>query len=102
MKLPTQNRGLKQSMKMAKISLRCILKDQIKSSINMLMTSETKINIFPHNQFFIEGFCSPCRLDCDSNSGGILLYVREDIPSNLIALENKPIGSLFVELNLLA
>ena len=73
MKLPTQSRGLKQSMKMAEISLRCILKYLIKGGINILMVSERKINIFPHNQFFIEGFCSPCRLDCDSNSGGILL-----------------------------
>ena len=29
-----------------------------------------------------------------------MLYVREDIPSNLIAFEDKPIESLFNELNL--
>ena len=52
------------------------------------------------SQFCIEGFRTPYRLDCDSNGSGILLYVRGDIPSNLIALENKPIESFFVELNL--
>ena len=31
---------------------------------------------------------------------GIMLYVREDIPSELTAFEDKPIESLFIELNL--
>ena len=30
----------------------------------------------------------------------VVEYVREDIPSNLIAIENKPIEIFFVELNL--
>ena len=65
------------------------------------MISETKIHdTFPHSQFFIEGFSTLYRLDRESNGGGILLYVREDIPSKLIAIENKPIQSFFVELNL--
>ena len=29
-----------------------------------------------------------------------MLYIREDIPSNFIASDNKPIESLYVELNL--
>ena len=29
-----------------------------------------------------------------------MLYVRADIPSNLLAFEDKPIESLFIELNL--
>ena len=29
-----------------------------------------------------------------------MLYVREDIPSELTAFEDKPIESLFIELNL--
>ena len=57
-------------------------------------------NTFHHSQFFIEGFSTPYRLDRDSNDGGILLYVREDIPSNLIAIENKAIESFFVKVNL--
>ena len=52
------------------------------------MISETKIdNTFPQNQFLIVGFGTPYRLI------GTLLYVREDVPSNLIAIENKPIES---------
>ena len=36
-------------------------------------------------------------LDCDSKGGEIMLHVREDIPSNLIAFEDKPIESLFTK-----
>ena len=32
--------------------------------------------------------------------GGVILYVREDIPSNLIAFEEKPNESFFIEINL--
>ena len=69
-----------------------LFNNQIKANIDTLMISETKIdNTFPHSQFFIEGFSTLYGLDRDSNGGGILLYVREDIPSNAIAIENKPI-----------
>ena len=47
----------------------------------------------------IDGFSCPYRLDRDSKGGGIMLYVREDIPSNFLASDNKPIESLYVELN---
>ena len=65
------------------------------------MISETKIDeSFPQGNFLIDGFSSPYWLDCDSKGGGIMLYIREDIPSNFIASDNKPIESLYVELNL--
>ena len=65
------------------------------------MISETKIDdSFPVGQFLIEGFCTPYRLDRNLKGGGILLYVREDIPSNLITVDISPIESFYVELNL--
>ena len=65
------------------------------------MISEAKIDdTFPHSQFLIKGFSTSYRLDRDSNCDGILLYGREDIPFNLIAIENNPIESFSVELNL--
>ena len=65
------------------------------------MILETKIDeSFPKVKFLIEGFSTSYRLDRDSNGGGTLLYVREDIPSILIAFEDKPIETLFVEFNL--
>ena len=65
------------------------------------MISETKIDeSFPQGNFLIDGFSFPYRLDRDSKGGGIMLYIREDIPSNFVASDNKPIESLYVELNL--
>ena len=45
-------------------------------------------------------FSSPYRSDWDSIGGGISLYVREDIPSNLLSIETKPIEGFYVEQNL--
>ena len=78
------------------------LSTQVKGNIDVLMVSETKIdNSFPVGNFVIDGFSTPYRLDRDSNGGGIMLYVREDIPSNLLATDEKNhIESFYVELNL--
>ena len=78
-----------------------LLSEQIKGNVDVLMTSETKIDdSFPVGQFLIEEFCTPYRLDRNLKGGGILLYVREDIPSNLITVDIYPIESFYVELNL--
>ena len=46
------------------------------------MVAETKIDAtFPTGQFVIEGFATPFRLDRNANGGGLLVYVRSDIPS---------------------
>ena len=50
--------------------------------IDVLMVAETKIDhSFPKGQFFIQGYSEPFRLDRNSNGGGLLVYVKEDIPS---------------------
>ena len=57
------------------------------------MISENKIDKrFPKGNFLIERFSITKHV--------IMLNVREDIPSNLIAFEDKPIEGLFIELNL--
>ena len=59
---------------------------QMKANIDVLMTSETKIdNSYPIGIFVINDFSTPYRLNRVSNHGGVMLYVREDIPSNLFA-----------------
>ena len=56
------------------------------SNIDILLISETKIDSsFPTAQFKI-GYTTH-RLDRNSNGGGILLYVRKDIPSTLLNTE---------------
>lgn len=65
------------------------------------MISETKLdNSFPQNQFVLEGFNQPYRLDRDSNGGGILVFIRNDIPSKLITNIDTPIECIFIEINL--
>ena len=61
---------------------------------------ETKINSFPQSQFVVDGFSAPYRLDRNCLGGGLMLFVREDIPSNLLTIEEKPIESFYIELNL--
>ena len=64
------------------------------------MTSETKIDdSFPAMQFHIEGYCD-FRLARNEYEGGILVYIREDIPPELIPMKNCSIEAFFIELNL--
>ena len=58
------------------------------------------MKVSPKEIFLIEGFSTPDRLDGDSKGGEIMLYVIADIPSNFPAFQDKPIESLFIELNL--
>ena len=70
------------------------------NNIDIFLISETKINeSFPDNQFRILGYSHPYRLDRNEYGGGLLLYVREDIPSKLVRKE-KDYEAIFVEINL--
>ena len=65
------------------------------------MISEIKIDSsFPIGQFLIKGFCKPFRIDRNIHGGGILFYVREDIPVKLLSVEPLPAECLFIETNL--
>ena len=77
-----------------------LLTDQIKGNVDVLVVSETKLDdSFPTGQFKIPGYASPFRLDRDENGGGIMVFVREDIPVKFLSSENKPIEAFFFELN---
>ena len=78
------------------------LSTQVKGNIDVLMVSKTKIDdSFSVGNFVLDGFSTPYQLDYDSNGGGIMLYIREDIPSNLLATDEKNhTESFYVELNL--
>ena len=61
------------------------LSSQITEYVDILLLSETKLDdSFPAAQFSLNGFRKPYRLDRGSNGGGILLNVRDDIPSRLL------------------
>ena len=76
-----------------------MVSELIKGFVDVFMISETKLDdSFPEGQFFIEGYHTPFRYD--RNGGGILLYVREDIPAKAIHCEFPTFESFFVEINL--
>ena len=58
---------------------------QIKENTDVLMISKAKLDeSFSTNQFMINGFSAPFILNRHDKGGGIILYVREDIPSRLV------------------
>ena len=75
----------------------------INNNLDILMISETKIDdTFPDSQFLIKGFSVPCRLDRTAKGGGILLYIREDIPYKSIKkfTFDESFEGFFMEINL--
>ena len=53
----------------------------IKNETDIFKISETKIHYsFPISQFTMTGYSIPFILDRTGHGGGILLFVREDIP----------------------
>ena len=77
-----------------------LLAEGIKGKVDVYMMSETKIDeTFPSRQFFIKGFTPPYRLDWNCHGGGILVYIREDIPSKLIEMKSSS-ESISIELKL--
>ena len=75
----------------------------INNNLYILMISETKIDdTFLGLQFSIENFSVPYRLDRTAIVGGILLYIREDIPSKRIktAKFDESFEGFFIEISL--
>ena len=65
------------------------------------MISETKIDAsFPKGEFLLNGYSTLFRLDRNAYGGGILLYVRQDIPSKILLVEDNLIEDFFVKINL--
>ena len=54
------------------------------------------------SQFMIDGYSKPYRIDRNKHGGGVIIYIREDIPSKLLTKHNFPIEieGIFIEINL--
>ena len=79
------------------------LKEVIGNNIDILTVQETKLDSsFPPGQFLIDGYTEPYRLDRNKHGGGVMIYVREDIPSKLLNKHTftEAVEGLFVEINL--
>ena len=80
--------------------------DQLKllliDNIDILVLTESKLDeSFPSQQFNIEGYLKPFRLDRNSKGGGVLIYIKENIGSRILTKHDKPfdIEFLIIELN---
>ena len=74
----------------------------INRNLDIIVLSKTKLDdSFPSTQFMLKNFGIPYRLDRNSNGGGLLLYVRDDIPSKFLKVKSDcNIESICVEVNL--
>ena len=58
------------------------LKSLVAGKVDMLVVAESKLdNSFPDKQFLIAGYKKPYRLNVTERSGGLLIYVNENMPS---------------------
>ena len=74
----------------------------ISKNLDILVITETKLDsTFPVTQFLIEGY-KPYILDRNRHGGGILVYIREDIPGKELSKHTQPsnIEGIFLEINL--
>ena len=61
------------------------LKSLVMGNLDILILIESKLDeSFPRNQFFINGYSPPYRLDRKSNGGGVLIYAINDIPCSAL------------------
>ena len=77
------------------------LREFCKDNLDILLITETKLDSsFPNAQFHIPGYCSLYRLDLNPHGGGILLYIKDDIPSKLLVTGfEEGVETIFVEIN---
>ena len=71
-------------------------------NVDISVITETKLDeTFPLGQFYVEGFTMPYRLDRSRYGGGVINYVRGDIPSKILEKHKLPhdIEVIFIELN---
>ena len=66
------------------------LADIIKGNIDILMISVTKVDdSFQDDQFFLDDFGTPFRLDQSRNGGGNMLFNRYDIPAKVVSTDDN-------------
>ena len=78
------------------------LREIVLKYVDVLVVTETKLDdTFLTSQFSVTGFSVPYRLDPNRNGGGIIIFIRDYIPSRVLTKHVFPedIERLFIELN---
>ena len=79
------------------------LAELMRGKLDILVLTETKLDhTFPEKQFLVPGYKKPFRLDRNTHGGGVMIYVREDIPCDALSKYSTPskLEAIFVEINL--
>ena len=78
------------------------LTEIVSNNLDVMIIEETKVDAsFPDGQFIVPGYKQPYRRDRDCNGGGVIVYIREDIPSKkLDFVKLDDIEEQFFDLNL--
>ena len=78
-----------------------LLADIIRGRVDIILISETKLDCtFPKPQFLLHGFSEPLRLDRTAYGGGLLLYLRDDIPYKRLPLISGNIECIIVDVTI--
>ena len=79
------------------------LAELIKGKLDILVITESKLdNTFPEKQFLIPGYKKPFRADRNKDGGGVIIFIREDIPCDILLKHSfrENIEAIFIEINL--
>ena len=78
-----------------------LLSHYVCGNIDILIITETKLDkSFPSGQFLLHGYSEPFRLDRNQFGGGLLVFIREDIPRRILNIKQLTIEAHFIEINL--
>ena len=79
------------------------LESLIKDNIDLIMISETKIDhTFQTEQFRINGYSKPIRLDRNRHGGGLMIFSRDDLPCHKLEAHVLPsnVECIFLEMRI--
>ena len=78
-----------------------LLSHYVCGNIDIFVITETKLHkSFPRGQFLLHGYSEQFRLDRNQFGGGLLVFIREDIPCSILNIKQLTIEVLFIEINL--
>ena len=75
------------------------LTEIVKGFVDIFLISEPELDdSFPEGQFIIDGYHAPFRFDRHGNGGGLMLYVRENIPAKVLQSDFPAAESFYADI----
>ena len=79
------------------------IRNKFENLLDILSIEEAKLDSsFPNAQFLLSGFHESLRLDINNRTGGLFVYIKASVPSNILTKFKLPINIqiIFFEINL--